>query len=118
MDRVFIQQLKVDAIIGVFPWERKLRQPLFLDLEMAWDNRVPAISGKLEDALDYGAVSARVEEFVNASSYELLETLAEELVKTLQAEFGIPWLRVSITKPGAVKEAAGVGIVIERGVSN
>jgi len=117
MDRVFINQLRVETIIGVFPWEREVRQQLLLDLEMAWDNQTPAVSGRLEDALDYGAVSARVEAFVGGSSYELLETLAEDLAALLQQEFNIPWLRLSVTKPGAVTAAAGVGICIERGAA-
>jgi dihydroneopterin aldolase len=115
MDRVFIHELQIDTIIGILPWERRVRQTLSLDLEMAWDNRPAAQSGAIGDALDYAAVAQRLLEFVGASEFELIESLAEAVVDLVQAEFAVPWLRLRLSKPGAVAEAAAVGVIIERG---
>jgi len=115
MDKVFIRELKINTIIGVLPWERQVRQTVVLDLEMAWDNSVPATSGRLCDALDYSAVASRLEQFVESANYELLETLAEDVASLLQKEFKVPWLQLSINKPGAVLQAETVGVVIQRG---
>ena len=116
MDKVFIRGLKVDAVIGVYDWEKQVRQPLVFDLEMAWDNRVPGRTDDVADALDYAAVSARVETCLQALRPQLLEHGAEVLAKALQDEFGITWLRLAIRKPGAVPTAQAVGVQIERGV--
>lgn len=115
MDTVIIEGLLVDAVIGVFDWEKQVQQPLYFDLEMAWDNRKPAQSDDLKDALDYGAVTQFVEEFVGSKQYELLETLLEGLASGLQHRFAIPWLAIQVRKPAVVPQAKSVGIRIERG---
>lgn len=115
MDIVFIRELRADAVIGVYDWERSIRQTLVLDLEMAWDNRPAAAGDAIGEALDYAAVSSRVIEAVEGSSHQLLETLAEELAALVLSEFGVPWLRLRLCKPGAVPRARDVGVVIERG---
>lgn len=116
MDQVFIRGLEVDAVIGAYDWERDIRQRLVLDLDMAWDIRPAADSDDLKLALDYAAVSQRVLDYVGNSSFELVETLAERLATLVMDEFAVPWLRLSINKPGAVSQAlGGVGVVIERG---
>ena len=116
MDQVFIRGLEVEAVIGAYDWERDIRQRLVLDLEMAWDIRPAADSDDLNLALDYAAVSQRVLDYVGSSSFELVETLAERVATLVMEAFGVPWLRLSVTKPGAVTEATGgVGVVIERG---
>jgi 7,8-dihydroneopterin aldolase/epimerase/oxygenase len=116
MDVVFIRELAIEAIIGVYDWERDVRQTVLLDLEMGFDISRAAASENLGDALDYHAVATRLEEFVAASRFHLLETLAERCADLVITEFRVPWLRLRVTKPGAVVAARGVGVVIERGM--
>lgn len=115
MDIVFIEALRIDALIGIYDWERRAKQPVVLDLEMAFDNRVPAASDSIEATLDYKAVSKRLIGFVGDSSFGLVETLAERCAEIIMREFGVRWLRLRIAKPGAVRGASAVGVVIERG---
>ena len=115
IDTVFIRGLRVDAVIGVHAWERTLRQVLVFDLEMACTTVVAARSDAIGDALDYSAVAQRVRALAQASSSQLLETLAEAVAHALMSEFSVPWLRLRLEKPGAVPGADGVGVVIERG---
>jgi dihydroneopterin aldolase len=114
MDKVFIEGLEVDALIGIYDWERRIRQTLRFDLEMAFDNRVPAATDDIADTLDYKAVSRRLVEFVGQSDYGLVETLAERCARIVLDEFGVRWLRLRLSKPGAVRGAIAVGVVIER----
>ena len=114
-DSVMIEGLAVETIIGVFDWEREVSQRLLIDLEMAWDNRRPAASDDVVDALDYAAVSERIAAFVSGAQPQLLETAAEGIAGLLQQEFGVRWLRLVIRKPGAVPAATSVGVSIERG---
>ncbi|MTI97593.1 MAG: dihydroneopterin aldolase [Marinobacter adhaerens] len=114
-DTVLIEGLVVETVVGVYDWEREVTQSLVVDLEMAWDNRVPGKTDDVADALDYAAVSTRVESCLQALRPKLLEYGAEVLAKTLQDEFGISWLRLAIRKPGAVPAAKAVGVRIERG---
>ncbi|KIU46197.1 MULTISPECIES: dihydroneopterin aldolase [Pseudomonas] len=115
MDRVFIEGLEVDTVIGAYDWERGIRQCLRLDLRFAWDNRPAAAGDDLSLALDYASVTARIQAFAEQASYELVETFAERLAKVLMDEFQIPWLQLKLTKPGAIAAASGVGVEIERG---
>ena len=115
MDIVFIRGLRADTVIGVYDWERKVRQTVVLDLEMAADNRRAATSDGVGDALDYAAVSARLLAFIEDSEFNLIEALAEQVAALVLAEFGVPWLRLRLSKPGAVTAARDVGVVIERG---
>lgn len=115
MDKVFIEQLDVDAVIGVYDWERSIRQRLLLDIEMGFDNRIPAASDEVADTLDYDAISRRITGYVAQSQFALVETLAERCAQLLQDEFGVRWLRLKLSKPGAVGNAHAVGVVIERG---
>ena len=114
-DNVLIEGLVVETVVGVYDWEREVTQSLVVDLEMAWDNTVPGRSDDVADALDYAAVSARVETCLQALRPQLLEHGAEVLARALQDEFGITWLRLAIRKPGAVPAAQAVGVRIERG---
>lgn len=116
MDIVYISELRVDTVIGVYDWEREIRQTVVLDLEMASDNVRAAQSDSIEDALDYAAISARLQAFIEASEFQLIETLAEQVATLLRAEFAISWLRLRLSKPGAVASAKEVGVQIERGV--
>ena len=116
MDVVYIRGLRVDTVIGVYPWERTVRQVLEFDLEMARDTAAAARSDAIADALDYHAVAERVRALAAVSSCQLVETLAETVATALMAEFAVPWLRIRLDKPGAVPGARGVGVSIERGV--
>ncbi|EGH23847.1 dihydroneopterin aldolase [Pseudomonas amygdali pv. mori str. 301020] len=115
MDRVFIEGLEVDTVIGAYDWERGIRQCLRLDLSFAWDNRPAAAGDDLSKALDYASVSTRIQAFAEQAQFQLVETFAERLAEVLMSEFNIPWLRLKLTKPGAVAAAAGWGVEIERG---
>ncbi|TBR12391.1 MAG: dihydroneopterin aldolase [Lysobacter sp.] len=114
MDHVFIEGLEIEALIGIYDWERRVRQPLVFDIEMAFDNRVPAASDDIAHTLDYKAVSTRIREFVSASGFGLVETLAERVAEMLLSEFPVQHLRLKLGKPGAVRGARAVGVSIER----
>ena len=113
-DTVFIRGLKAVSVIGCYDWERDIRQTLVIDLELKADFTRAAQSDALEDALDYAAISQRVIAVCDASRFQLLEALAEHLAAIVLAEFSIERLRMTITKPGAVEAADGVGVVIKR----
>ena len=113
-DKVFIEGLEIEALIGIYDWERRIRQTLVFDIEMAFDNRVPAASDAIGDTLDYKAVSKRIIEYVGASSFGLVETLAERCAAIILEEFGVRHVRLKLSKPGAVRGARAVGVLIER----
>jgi 2-amino-4-hydroxy-6-hydroxymethyldihydropteridine diphosphokinase len=113
-DKVFIEGLEIEAQIGIYDWERRIRQPLLFDIEMAFDNRKPAASDAIADTLDYKAVSKRLVAFVSASSFGLVETLAERCAEIVLREFGVESLKLKLSKPGAVRGARAVGVAIER----
>ncbi len=115
MDIVFIRGLKAKAVIGVFDWEKQIRQNLVLDLDLRADVVHAAASDTLEDAVDYKAISQRVVEFVEGSKFQLVESLAEAVARIVREEFAVSWVRVRIAKPFAVRTAQEVGVVIERG---
>ncbi|MCB1830359.1 MAG: dihydroneopterin aldolase [Gammaproteobacteria bacterium] len=115
MDIVFIRNLKIDTVIGIYDWERNIRQTVIIDLEMSADIRRAAASERIEDALDYKAVAKRLIAFVEQSEFQLVETLAERCAAIVREEFGVQWLRLSLNKIGAVSGAQDVGVIIERG---
>ena len=114
MDHVFIEGLEIETLIGIYVWERRIRQPLVFDLELAFDNRKPAASDDIADTLDYKAVSKRLIQFVSESSFGLVETLAERCAALVIEEFGVEVVRLKLSKPGAVRGARAVGVRIER----
>ncbi|WP_426661550.1 dihydroneopterin aldolase [Rhodanobacter aciditrophus] len=116
MDIVFIEDLRIDAVIGIYDWERRVRQTLSFDIEMAFDNTVPAASDDIAHTLNYKDVSKRLIDYVGASSFGLVETLAERCAAIIREEFGVSWVRLTLSKPGAVRGAKAVGVRIERGV--
>jgi dihydroneopterin aldolase len=115
MDIVYIRDLKIDTIIGIYDWEREVRQTVSLDLEMASDIRGAAGSDDIGDTLDYKAVAKRIIAFVEESEFLLIERMAESVSDIVREEFGVTWLRLRLGKPGAVTGAADVGVIIERG---
>ncbi|MGB5439021.1 MAG: dihydroneopterin aldolase [Gammaproteobacteria bacterium] len=115
MDIVFINDLRIETIIGIYDWERKVKQTISLDLEMGADIRKAAKTDAIEDTLNYKAVAKRLISFVGESEYQLVETLAEKIAEIVLSEFSVPWLKLTVHKPGAVRGSRDVGVMIERG---
>lgn len=115
MDIVYLRGLEVEAVIGIYDWERNIRQRLVFDLEMGTDIRAAASSEDIGDALNYHAVSERIKAFAGAERFLLIETLAERCAALIMSEFNVRWLRLQLAKPTAVQNAREVGVVIERG---
>ena len=116
MDIVYIRNLRIDTIIGIFDWEREVRQTVSLDLEMGTDISRAASTENIQFALDYKAVSDRLFDFIGNSEFLLVETMAEQVASIIMTEFQVPWLRLRVGKPGAISQAEDVGVLIERGV--
>lgn len=114
MDIIYLSELKIDTVIGIYDWERRIKQTVSLDLEMATDIRKAAASDAIEDTLDYKSVAKRLIQFVSESEFQLVETLAERICQIVIEEFGVPWVRLRLNKKGAVRFAEGVGVMIER----
>lgn len=115
MDIIYINALEIETLIGIYPWERQIKQKIVLDLEMATDIRKAANSDVIEDTLNYKAVAKSLIQFVGDSEFELVETLAERIAERVLDEFAVPWLRLRLNKRGAVRGARDVGLMIERG---
>lgn len=115
MDIVYIRDLRIDTIIGIYDWEREVRQTVSIDLEMASDIRKAAATDDIQYALNYKAVSKRLIAYVENRNALLVETLAEEIAQMIRTEFDVPWLRLRLSKPGAIRGARDVGLIIERG---
>lgn len=115
MDIVYIRDLRIDARIGIYAWEKAIEQQIRIDLEMAWDNRVPAASDDINDALNYKETAQRVTALVQSQHFDLVERLAETIATMLMTDMKVPWLRLTLGKPGAVKSSREVGVCIERG---
>jgi dihydroneopterin aldolase len=115
MDIVFIRDLRVDTVIGIYDWERKIRQTVIFDLEMGADIAKAAATDAIEDTLDYKAVSKRLVSYAQESEFQLVETLAERCAEIVLQEFNVPWVRLTLNKVGAVSAARDVGVMIERG---
>lgn len=115
MDKVYLEDLNVDTIIGIHPWEREVLQRLVLQVEVAVDVAAVAARDDLALGVDYSALADRLSEFIRDGRYRLLETLAEEAAAMIMDEFGARWLRLRVGKPGAVTRAGEVGVEIERG---
>ncbi|RRQ21764.1 dihydroneopterin aldolase [Thiohalobacter thiocyanaticus] len=115
MDIIFLRDLRIETVIGIFEWERRIRQTISFDLEMATDIRRAAASDSIEDTLNYKAVAKRLIDYVGNSDFQLVETLAERVAEIVMKEFDVPWLRLTVNKTGAVRGARDVGVIIERG---
>ena len=118
MDIIFISDLRIDAVIGIYDWERQIKQTVCIDLELACDCKKAAATDSVEDTLNYKQVSKLLKEFVGESDFKLVETLAERIAGLIIEEFGVAWLRLKVNKLGALRGAQGVGVLIERGEKN
>jgi len=115
MDIIYLHDLEIDCVLGIWDWERRTTQTVTFDLDMAADVRKAAASDRIEDTIDYKAVAKRLATYVGASKFQLVETLAEKVAELILNEFPIRWIRLQVNKKGAVRGAAGVGVIIERG---
>lgn len=114
MDKIFLTALSAEAVIGIFDWERKVRQRIEIDLEMSIDLAAAARSDSIDDTLNYKSVAKRVHAFVEESRFQLIETLADHIARLVLAEYAIGRVRVTVHKPGAIRHSRDVGVVIER----
>ncbi|NOX42966.1 MAG: dihydroneopterin aldolase [Gammaproteobacteria bacterium] len=114
-DIVFLHDLTIETIIGIYDWERRIKQAVILDLDMATDVKKAASSDHIDDAIDYKAVAKRLIEYVSENHFQLVETLAERVTELVLTEFGVKWVKLRVNKKGAVRYAGDVGIIIERG---
>ena len=114
MDKIFIHGLKTEAIIGIFDWERQVKQTVIVDIEISADIRKAALSDSIDDTLNYKRVAKRVLVFVEESKFHLVETLAEHVAMLILEDFGIAWVRISLSKPGAIRNSRDVGVMLER----
>lgn len=114
MDKIFIHALKTEAIIGIFDWERQVKQTVLVDIEIGADVRKAALSDSIDDTLNYKRIAKRVLAFVEASQFHLVETLAEHLAMLILEDFGVAWVRISLSKPGAIRSSRDVGVVVDR----
>ncbi len=113
-DTIFLTDLRIETVVGIWEWERKIRQTVSIDLEMGADIRRAAGSDTIEDTLNYKSVAKRVQQFVGESEFQLVETMAEKIAETVLAEFDLPWIQVRVSKPGAIRGARDVGVLIRR----
>jgi len=118
LDIIYIHELEIETVIGIYDWERKQKQIVSIDLEMATDIRSSAEIDSIERALDYKAIAKRLIDFVEGSEFFLVETLAEQISHLVLSEFDVPWLKLRLGKPGAVRGSRDVGVIIERGKRN
>lgn len=115
MDLVYIRGLEVETVIGIYDWEREIRQVVNLDLDMGFNIQGAAQTEDVNNTLNYKTVSDRLIDFISQSEFQLVETMAEEIAQLVRDEFGVKWLRLRLGKPGAVPQAEDVGVIIERG---
>ena len=113
-DVVYLKDLRIETVIGIYDWERQIKQTVVLDIEMASDIAAAAATDNIEDALNYKSIAKRLIEFVGTSEFQLVETLAEHIAQIIITEFGVPWLKLQLNKQGALRGARDVGVIIER----
>ncbi|HZX22914.1 MULTISPECIES: dihydroneopterin aldolase [Lentisalinibacter] len=116
MDIIFLRDLRIDTVVGIWDWERRIRQTVSIDLEMAADIARAAATDSIDDTLNYKRVAKRLIAYVEASEFQLVETMAERIAEIVLGEFEVPWVRVTVNKPGAIRGSRDVGVRIERGV--
>lgn len=114
MDKIFLSALSIECIVGIWEWERRVKQTVIVDVEMAADIRRAAATDAIDDTVDYKKVSKRLQTFIGESQFQLVETLTERIAQTVVTEFGVSWVKVRLNKKGAIRGARDVGIEIER----
>jgi dihydroneopterin aldolase len=114
MDAIFLNEMRVETIVGIWDWERKTKQFVSIDLEMGADIKKAALTDNIEDTLNYKGVSKRIRKFVEDSDFQLVETMAEKIAEIILVEFNVPWVKVRVNKPGAIRGSKDVGVFITR----
>jgi dihydroneopterin aldolase len=117
-DKIFIHALKTETIVGIFDWERQVKQTVLLDIEVSADIRKAAFTDSIDDTLNYKRVAKRVLGFIEESSFHLVETLAEHVAMLILEEFGVSWVSITLSKPGAIRSSRDVGVMLERSASD
>ena len=115
MERIFLSEMKIETTVGIWEWEKRIKQQVIIDIEMSADIKKAAASDQIEDTLNYKAVAKSVRKLVEESSFQLVETMAEKISELVIGEHNVSWVRVKVNKPGAIRGSKGVGIIIERG---
>tara|TARA_B100000902_G_scaffold326369_1_gene321454 strand:+ start:77 stop:433 length:357 start_codon:yes stop_codon:yes gene_type:complete len=115
MDRIFLSEMKIDTTVGIWEWEKRIKQQVIIDIEMSADIKKAAATDQIEDTLNYKAVAKSVRKLVEESSFQLVETMAEKISELVIGEHNVSWVKVRVNKPGAIRGSKGVGIIIERG---
>ena len=115
MDRIFLSEMKIETTVGIWEWEKRIKQQVIIDIEMSADIKKAASSDQIEDTLNYKAVAKSVRKLVEESSFQLVETMAEKISELVIGEHNVSWVKVKVNKPGAIRGSKGVGIIIERG---
>ena len=118
MDKIFLHALKTETIVGIFEWERQVKQTVVMDIEFSADIRKAALSDSIDDTLNYKGVAKRVLGFIEESSFHLVETLAEHVAMLILEEFGVSWVSIVLSKPGAIRNSRDVGVMLERTLSD
>jgi len=114
MDKIFLRELEIDAVIGIWEWERQIKQKVSIDLEIATDARGAAKTDSVDGTVNYKDIAKRLIDFVGNSEYQLVESLADAVAGIVIKEFGVPWIKISVSKPGAIQGSRTVGVCIER----
>ena len=114
MDTIFLNEMRVETIVGIWDWERKTKQIVSIDLEMGADIKKAALTDNIEDTLNYKGVSKRIRKFVEDSDFQLVETMAEKIAEIILVEFNVPWVKIRVNKPGAIRGSKDVGVFITR----
>jgi dihydroneopterin aldolase len=114
LDKIFIHALKTETIVGIFDWERQVKQTVVIDIEFSADIRKAALSDSIDDTLNYKGVAKRVLTFVEVSSFHLVETLAEHIAMLILQDFGVAWVSITLSKPSAIRSSRDVGVMLER----
>ncbi|HEY5624536.1 MAG TPA: dihydroneopterin aldolase [Gammaproteobacteria bacterium] len=118
MDKIFLRELEIDAVIGIWEWERRVKQKVSVNLELAADARAAAQADSIDETLNYKDVAKRLIDYVGSSEFQLVESLAECCAEIIVREFGVSWLKLSVSKPGAIEGSRTVGITIERSAAD
>ena len=118
MDRIFLSEMKIETTVGIWEWEKRIKQQVIIDIEMSADIKKAAATDQIEDTLNYKAVAKSVRKLVEESSFQLEETMAEKISELVIGEHNVSWVRVKVNKPGAIRGSKGVGIIIERDDKN
>ena len=114
MDKIFIHALKTETIVGIFDWERQVKQTVVMDIEFSADIAKAALSDSIDATLNYKGVAKRVLAFVDESSFHLVEPLAEHVAMLILEEFGVSWVSITLSKPSAIRSSRDVGVMLER----